>query len=308
MLSIQQAGTEILGNKPGKFYIFTGTEYGVKRKYLEHLKQFYKNAVTAETVSEVFDAMQRKSLIPVPPKLYVVRYDEDFVSALNDRSAARISKMKINGTIVCLYEADRSAAKCAKYLPDNTVSFDHVHSEFVKQYLHSDFPALSDICITEAVRIHSDYMGAYNICTVLSVLSDTDRDSIDPKAMESIFGYSLLSEDSRIKEAFAARDVQLCLNLIENYTNEPDMVFYIMLSALIELEKLLINPKQRSDFKRYIKAWTIESVYNMFLQVYAELETSREFQGYNVRDRLVYLVLLLRYNPIPQLEVMKSGL
>ena len=307
MLTIQQAGAEILGGNPGRFYVFVGTEYGVKRKYIEHLMEYYKNYITADTVSEVLESMQRKSIIPVPPKLYIVRYDETYLSALNDKSAARIAKIKINGTIICLYETEQSYVRCAKYLPDYTVPFDGVHPEFIKKYLHSDFPQLSESLIAEAVKMRSDYMGAYNICINLVTLSDMEQSSISVKEIEDTFGYSLNSEDRLIKEAFAAKDIRLCIDLIDNYSNDFDMVFYVLLSVLTDLEKLLINPKQKSDYKRYIKAWTIENVCNMFSHVYAELERSRELQGYNAHDRLVYLILLLQYNPIPHVGVMNSG-
>ena len=308
MLTLQQAGTEILGNQPQKFYVFTGTEYGIKRKYIDHLKQFYNGYAVADTVNEVLGAMQKKSIFPVPPKLYVVRYDDSFVSSLTDKTAARLAKIKINGTVVCLYEDERQSAKCAKYLPEHTVSFDRVHIQYIQKYLRSDFPDLSENCISEAVKIHDDYMGAYNICSVLNNLPEKYRDGISPKAMEAAFGYTLRTEEAYFKAAFAAKNASFCTLLLDNYAGDLNILFYAMLATLIELEKLMINPKQRSDYKQYIKAWTTESLYNMFVHVYSELERSRALQGYNLHDRLLYLLLLLQYNPIPQLGVLQGGI
>ena len=308
MLTLQQAGTEILGNQPQKFYVFTGTEYGIKRKYIDHLKQFYNGYAVADTVNEVLGVMQKKSIFPVPPKLYVVRYDDSFVSSLTDKTAARLAKIKINGTVVCLYEDERQSAKCAKYLPEHTVSFDRVHIQYIQKYLRSDFPDLSENCISEAVKIHDDYMGAYNICAVLNNLPEKYRDGVSPKAMETAFGYTLRSEEAYFKAAFAAKNASLCAMLLDNYAGDLNILFYAMLATLIELEKLMTNPKQRSDYKQYIKAWTTESLYNMFGHVYSELERSRALQGYNLHDRLLYLLLLLQYNPIPQLGVLQGGI
>ncbi|MBP5433760.1 hypothetical protein [Ruminococcus sp.] len=308
MLTIQQAGSEILGDRPGKFYVFAGTEYGVKRKYIEHLKNFYKHSVTADTVSEVIESMQKKSLLPVPPKLYIVRYDESFVSSLGDKSRQQIEKTKINGTLICLYETEKAAVKCAKYLPDCTVSFDAVHTEYVKKYLRADFPGLADSIIAEAVRIHREYIGAYNICSVMNCVSEDEREHISVKDMDEMFGYSLLTGDEQFRQAFAAKDIRMCVSMLDNYEDSFDSVFYLMLASLLELEKLITNPKQKSDYRAYIKGWTAESVYNMFIQVYSELEQSRELQGYNIRDRLLYLLLLLQYGTIPQMGVMHSGI
>ena len=49
-MTIQEAGTQILNDNPGKFYIFCGEEYGIKFRYIEKLKQHYKNYAEAETV------------------------------------------------------------------------------------------------------------------------------------------------------------------------------------------------------------------------------------------------------------------
>ena len=41
MLSVQDVGTQILGGNPGKFYVLCGTEYGIKKKYIDVLNSYY---------------------------------------------------------------------------------------------------------------------------------------------------------------------------------------------------------------------------------------------------------------------------
>ena len=67
MLSIQEAGKEILTGHPCKFYVFAGDEYGVKDKYLLALKSHYSDYVEADDVESIFKLMTTKHLIPIPP-------------------------------------------------------------------------------------------------------------------------------------------------------------------------------------------------------------------------------------------------
>ena len=77
MLTIQEAGSQILKGNPGKFYVFVGTEYGIKEKYLLHLVKHYGNVKEVESVKAVMDLMTKKHLIPLEPAVYIIRYDED---------------------------------------------------------------------------------------------------------------------------------------------------------------------------------------------------------------------------------------
>lgn len=303
MLTIQQAGTEILGDNPKNFYVFGGEEYGIKCKYLEHLKKLYKVSVEVETVSEALSIFKKKQLLPLPPKLYIVRYDDTFISELSEKMVKHIFKLKIKGTIVCLYENLKSVGKCNKYLPDNTVSFDAVNPVFIKQYLQKDFPSLPESAISEAVRIHSDYMGAYNICISLNSLSDTDLAGLTPKLADETFGYGVASTDTQLRQAFAAKNFYLVTELLEKFTGDKNQIFYVWLSTMLELEKLSGNLKQKSDLKQYIKLWDVQSIYNMFMHIYHELEISRSVLSYDIDTRLLYIALLLQYQPIPAVGV-----
>ena len=68
MLSIQQVGSEILNDKPGKLYIFCGAEYGIKYKYIEHLKGFYGQYAESESAYDVISSFAVKKLIPLKQK------------------------------------------------------------------------------------------------------------------------------------------------------------------------------------------------------------------------------------------------
>jgi hypothetical protein len=308
MLSIQQAGMEILGDNPKKFYVFGGTEYGIKCKYIEHLKEHYKAMVEVEAMGDVLTLFKKKQLIPLLPKLYVCRYDSDFISELSEKTTKQIDRLQIKGTVVCIYEDSKIIAKCNKHFPDNTVSFDPINPVFIKQYLLKDFPNLQEKAIDDAIRIHPDYMGAYNICLSLNTLSDTVISSLSSEVMDETFGYDISVTDLQIKQAFASRNYYECESLIENYKGDKNQIFYILLATMLEVEKLIVNPKQKSDIKDCLKLWDVESVYNTFMHIYHELDNSRNYLSYDIDSRLIYLVSLLNYRPIPMLEVMTCGI
>ena len=98
MLTIQEVGTEIMQGTPRSFYVMTGSEYGIKRMYIQYLKDHYKNYKEADTVDSVLTTMSTKHFVPLVPTVYVVRYDESFIASLSDKTASRIKNTNIVGT------------------------------------------------------------------------------------------------------------------------------------------------------------------------------------------------------------------
>lgn len=308
MLSIQDAGKQVLTGNPGKFYVFAGEEYGVKDKYISALKKHYTECVEADTVESIFKLMTIKHLIPLPPKLYIVRYDEDFIASLTAATAAKIQSMKILGTLVCVYESAKSYAKCEKFLPDYTVSFDIVSPEFVKKYLTTDYPNLPSSVIEFAVSVRPDYKSASNICSCLSNVNLNKVNFADLTSLAKLFGCSSLTNESQLKVGIASRNFGYCLTVLDSYGEDINSAFYTILSTLIELEKLIDSTYGQSELRQYIKAWTHADIYYMFMNTYDALKKSRSYTSHDIYDSLVYLLGLLQFSPIPSPEVMNSGI
>ena len=91
MLTIQEVGQEVLTGTPKKFYAFVGSEYGVKEKYIELLSNHYGRKVESESVQDILNIMKTRHIIPLQPTLYVVRYDESFISTLSNSTAVTIA-------------------------------------------------------------------------------------------------------------------------------------------------------------------------------------------------------------------------
>ena len=73
MATIQEVGREILSGQPSKFYVFCGSEYGLKEAYIDKLKAVYPSYKEADTVASVLAQMEGVHLIPLQPTLYIIR-------------------------------------------------------------------------------------------------------------------------------------------------------------------------------------------------------------------------------------------
>ena len=305
MLSIQEVGKQVLTGNPKSFYIFIGEEYGIKEKYLDNLKEHYREFTEISKISELFEIMSRKQIIPLQPKLYIARYDEEFIQSLDKKSAEKLHKMesKIIGTLVCIFEISKQSSKCVKYLPDYTVSFDGINTEFIKKYLADDFPEMDKSLIDFAVQLHSDYKGAYNTCISLNNIDAYVLAQYNKEDLSKALGTSFSTSDNQFRYGIASRNFAHCISVIDNYNGQLDSLLYIFLSTMLDLEKLITNPKQQSDLSRYSKCWSITDIYHMFMNVYAELEKSRMVSTYDVYIGLVYLIGLLQFSPVPKVGV-----
>lgn len=304
MLTIQDIGVQILGDHPGKFYIFGGCEYGIKEKYISILRERYGTQIESPSVTELVEMLGKKHIIPLQPAVYVVRYDENFVSDVSELLASKILKLKFEGSIVCLYESPKHISKIDKYLPNNTVVIDSVSPQFVSKYLHSDFPKLDSRFINIAVQHGDNYNQSRNMCRCMSSVTYDSLNRLSDEDIAFLFGCSDVSTESRIRIGVAARQFKYLIDNLENYEDDADRVLYAILQTMIELDKVLDNNRIQSDIKQYAKNWTREDVYHMFMNTYSELKNSRSNSGYDIHLSLIYLFGLLQFKPIPSPEVM----
>ena len=307
MRTIQEVGIEILNNQPASIYIFGGQEYGIKKKYLTMLKDFYKDSVECAAFSDIISIMSTKQIIPLQPKLYIVRYDEVFVSELNEKVASRIKSLNVKGTVACLYEDEKHLAKLDKFLPEYTVRIDEVSTQFKIKYLHSDFHGVPDKFIELAASYGANYNESYNICAAMHTVQPELLFALSDADIMKLFGKSDAVVENQIKTGVASRNFTYLVSLLENY-EDLDSLYYTILSTMIEMEKVLSNSRASSSLREYGKRWQMIDVYNMFMNTYAELQNSRSRASGDTYNSLLYLFSLLKFEQIPSLEYMKESI
>lgn len=289
---------------PRSFYVMTGSEYGIKRMYIQYLKDHYNgNYKEADSVESVLTTMSTKHFVPLQPAVYVVRYDESFIASLNEKTSSRIKNINIVGTVVCLYENDKHTAKVEKYLGDYTVHIEKVNSQFIKKYLKKDFPKLEDSCIEAAVESCVDWYEAELMCRCMMLDTPEHRRSQSKQDLKIAFGKAQELDEKVIKPIIASKDFGRMLYIVEKKEGEEDSILYSILSTMLELEKITTNKYVESDLRPYLKNWPMKDIYNMFMQTYQQLKYMRSISP-DPKNVLMYLITLLQFSEIPAVEVM----
>lgn len=305
MRSIQDVGIEILNSDPKKLYIFCGSEYGIKNRYLEMLANYYGETHEVSDIQSVTTLMNTKHFIPLVPALYIVRYDDAFISSLNTDNATKLIQTNIIGTLVCIYDdTAKIVSKLDKFLPDWVVDIGPVSTQFIIKYLRSDFPKLPDRLITIAAEHGVNYGDSQNICKSMMLADIEELCSLSDDAIIRLFGKQTITNDIQLRQGIASRNFNHLVRLLEAYPGDLDYVFYTILSTLVELEKILSNRYIESDLQSYVKRWTYKDIYNMFMNTYEELKKLRSYAT-NAEASLIYLFSLLQFTEIPDVEVMK---
>ena len=302
MLSIQQLGLEILNHKPRKFYVLGGSEYGIKARYIDELAKHYKQKIECNTVSEIIASSKVKQLIPLGPALYVVRYDEEFGSNISADLAKQILNLKIDGTVVCLYET-KYFSKIEKYLPDNSSFIEPINQNMIVKYLKSEFPNCSTHLVTIAANICRNYGHARNICIGMSACNPAIIDDMSDEEICKLFGYAEDSGNKEMQIAIASRKFANVNKRISEYTESYDSVIYDFLSVAVELDKLFDKKRVESNLSEYANLWKRQDIYNLFMQAYNQLSLIRSL-SVEPQNCLTYLAGLLQFNNIPSVEEM----
>lgn len=298
MLTIQDVGTEILTDKPRSFYIFTGSEYGIKQKYISHLEHLYGSKLEAPRVMALLESFSMRQLIPLAPAVYVVRYDEEFLSKVDANTASKIRKAKIPGTIICLYDSEKGINKLEKHLEDYTVDISGFSKTFIRKYLRQDFPSVPDRLVDIAAEVALNYNHAINICTQMTYANVEELFKLSDKVLAEMFGRQSVSSDSEVRLGVSSKNFKYLCSVLDSYGEELDKFLYAMLSTLVELEKIAGSKYGSSDIQKYATNWTKQDVYNMFMHTYDEIKKLRTYAT-DARSSIIYLFGLLQFKNIP---------
>lgn len=309
MLSIQELGLSIMSDSPKNLYILGGSEFGVKEKYIDILSSKFGSKIEHSSAVDLIASMDKKQLIPIPPSVYIVRYDKSFLSKISEKNgefAVKVKNCKINGCIVLIYENDSDINKCDKYFPDNTAIVTHIDSKFVIKYLKSDFPDLKDEYCAIAAKISSDYYQAKNIARCLCSIQD--KVLLNENQIRYLFGLDTSYSDNDITQAIANRDFASLVYMSERYDGDIQNILYIILRTMIELDKCLDNKYTQSPVQKASKLWTRYDIYWMFNHTYNALKQLR--LGYTTDPSIciIYLASLLRFKQIPSLQALGESL
>lgn len=302
MRTIQDVGLEIFNHTPAKFYAFLGPEYGIKCRYLDMIAETYDgNVVEVDSVQSVISMMKTKHIVPLQPALYIVRYDESYLSSLDNSSMLKLKDIKMIGTLVMIYQTEKQCSKIEKYLSDISVYVSNVDTKFVEKYLKQDYPNLDNRLIKLAAYCGTDYGHAKNIGGCMNSISSQEFNSYEDSDICKLFGKVDEVDDKVLQVHIAARDVNFLLSNLSKFLENTDNIIYTLMSTMVEFDKIWGNKYSDSPIKKYQKLWSREDVYYMFMHGYHQLRLRRSI---SVDDecQLIDLFSLLTFSPIPSIE------
>lgn len=295
-----------MSDSPKQLYIVGGSEYGIKDKYIDTLTKFYSRKEEYPSVSDLVDFLSTKHLIPITPCLYVIRYDEKFVSSVSPAIVQKINSLKFKGSIFCLYNDPKHITKLDKFFPNNTCTIEAVNPKFIEKYLHGDFPKLDDRSIKIATHCSTSYGHARTICKSMSNADPEVLARMPEKELTRLFGCEDTSDEADIQIAIASRNFVSACKLLDKYEGNLDNLVYTVLQTMIEMEKCLTSQYASSNLKDYAKVWKLQDVYYMFMHAYSELDKLRSNTSTDIKSSLIYLFALFTFKDIPAQEVMEQ--
>ena len=300
MLSIQDLGLSIMGDSPKNLYILGGCEFGIKEKYIDILCSKIGPRVEMSSFLKLIDMMSVNHIIPLQPKVYVIRYDKEFLSKINDKVLALYKKCKIVGAAILIYEVHTEVTKLDKYFPDNTCEVDNVSPKFIKKYILQEFPDINNHYVDTVLKYSSDYYNVRNVCRALYCIQD--KYSLSESDIISNFALSNAFSDNDIQLAIANRDYRSLIYMIDNYSGNTQNILYLILKTMIELDKISENKYSDSPLKSAIKKWDRYSIYNMFNITYHTLVQMRKGYTINTENEISNVLFMLTFKNIPTLE------
>ena len=302
MLSIQDLGLSILGDTPKNFYIFGGTEYGIKEKYIEILTEKIGKKIEYDTVTDVVNFMSKLHLIPLEPQVYVVRYDKSFIGLADKAMAEKILSLDIVGVLILIYEDTKDINKLDKLFPNNTATIDNVDSKHLLKYLKSDFPNMDVRTIESVIKYAANYYQAKNMCRCLYAVQD--KMLLTEKQIVSVFDIKLGYSNDDLQIAIASKNFNAIMYITDHYEDDPQGILYQILRIMVELDKIQNSKYSNSPLKKYAKNWTPADIYYMFNHTYNMIKALRSGYTVEVPDLITYLSALMLFKNVPDMKVL----
>lgn len=149
---------QIMKKKLKNFYVFTGTEIGIQKIYLDQMSKVYKMPITrAESVAKIYSKCTKKSLFGDTSGFYVIRDDNEI--SKNEDIYQKLPRVIKGNVIVLLYEKIDSRLKFGKYFKDCIVEFNKLATNVLNSYIKKACPMSSD----RIAELSNEVSGSYDM-------------------------------------------------------------------------------------------------------------------------------------------------
>lgn len=293
--------TDLKNNKIRSMYILCGEEYGIKMEYLDMLKTKFDSIVETDSVCQTISTFKHKSLFNISKTLYISRYDSEFLSKLNQDYANELQNLQFKGTVVLLYESDSDRQKCDKYLPKYTLQIPNIAPDMIAKHLKKSYDLPSNV-IGYVAKIASNYSEAKSIANNLTKLDPSRLHSLSYDDLIFLSGKSYNFSGANVKVMIAAKQF-LNLTHVLDQMDDPTQMIHTIMSTMLDLERAKTSTF-KGDYPKYLKLWTVEDIYNMFMISYDMLVKTRQYYNDTYNASLL-LIELLSWQHIPSLDILE---
>lgn len=126
-------------NQLSNLYVFTGTELGIQKIYLEQMsKVLNKPIVRADSVLSIYSKCTSRSLFGNTSCFHVIRDDMDIMK--EEKVYTELSNEIGDNYIVLIYEKIDSRLKFGKFFKDRTINFEKLALNVLKAYIRKVCP------------------------------------------------------------------------------------------------------------------------------------------------------------------------
>lgn len=294
MLTIKEGATELFSDTHKTVYFFTGQEYGVKKEYIDKLsEQFNYSIENYDSFQSIIDSCRNKPLFIDHDTLYIVRYDKQFISSLNNKLENDVNNLRPHGIIIGLYEDEKDENKLDKHFSDRVIRFNLMSKEVEANHLYKDFENLPPNYISASVNMSSNYYQAYNICYAMTFLKDL---GLSQPELFALFGYDILSNEEHFKLSVASKDFKAAIREVDRFDGLDLSTFhYAILSVLLDIAKCKYKSNPNSYVYKYVKRWDIKELNYLYNEVIDQIEKLRNYSTYDSYISIVYLLGLLNF-------------
>lgn len=295
---------ELVEEKLEKLYIFTGKEHTIRRIYLEKIFSLKGNHKYCESVSNIFQELSKKSLIPMD-YVYYCYNDEDFLKQKKE-TMEKLTELlkKSNSIVVLVFEDIDTTSTIYKTFSDNFTSFDFVQDEIARKYVKKELDCPNYIAHEIAYNCNNDYGKILFECDKIKNFKYDSRFMNESQQMRSekdhtidAFEYLVMSKmlfekreaptPEEVSEAFIKRDKK-------KFTEYHYVFKYLELDILYYLPDIYDTVNIMLMCKMYGKWDGSSKAYNAGLY-WGRVKKIREYvTPYSVDDLLNILEVLQR--------------
>lgn len=208
-------------------YIFTGEEYTILETYIKMVcNKIGVEPKSSESVSNIYNTLNTKSLFNTGKTVYVVRDDKDFTSFESGWDGIEQKLKSKNITLILKYSNIDNRSKFAKRFIDIITVFDRLSETVLSKYIKKDLELKQD---------YVDYL--ISICN-----KDYGRILLEIDKIKNASAFYRLSNDDAFKMCLSSHAFY-----IEPEGEVYDLVDSIMTRNYRDIYPLLEESKRRGD-------------------------------------------------------------